>query len=63
MAEDMNGTTATSAPKYQPKRYSFTELNPNERVMQFLVWATVYLAIPAIGIIGMLVVGHALHAR
>lgn len=53
--------TVEPMPKYQPKRIPWSELNPNERLVQLLVIFTVYIAIPAIGIIGILTVGRALH--
>lgn len=47
--------------KYQPKRIPWSELNPNERLVQLLVIFTLFVAIPAIGLIGILTVGRALH--
>ena len=53
---------AASVPGYQPKRIPWSQLNPNERIIQSLVVLTVYFAIPAIGIIGFITVGRALHS-
>ena len=59
----MTGDTTTGPePRYQPKRVPWSELNPNERVLQLLVFFTVYIAIPVIGLIGIITVGRALHS-
>lgn len=50
------------APCYQPTRIPQADLNPNERVIRLLVLFTIYVAIPTIGIIGIITVGHALHS-
>ncbi len=57
-------TTETSGQmlRYQPKRIPWSELNPNERLVQLLVIFTLFVAIPAIGFIGVLTVGRALHS-